>query len=99
MGVTGGRTVSEPLDSTETLDIDASNWVTSRAKLPQPMDGLRAANIDDRVLIFGGYYYEGDFSNAFYDDILEYVHNEDSIQAIGNMIQARASHAVSVVPV
>ena len=51
------------------------------------------------IIIAGGYYYDGDFSNAFYDDILEYVHNEDSIQAIGNMIQARASHAVSVVQV
>ena len=51
--VTGGFSGSEYLDSTETLDSDASSWVTSTAKLPQPMDGLRAANIDDRVLIFG----------------------------------------------
>jgi len=51
--VTGGHTGSVYLDSTETLATDASSWVTSTAKLPRPMDGLRAANIDDRVLIFG----------------------------------------------
>ena len=41
------------LDSTETFDSDLGNWVTSGAKMPRPMDGLRAANIDGRVLIFG----------------------------------------------
>ena len=41
------------LDSTETLTTDASSWVTTEAKLPVPIRGLRAANIDDRVLIFG----------------------------------------------
>ena len=51
--VMGGYTGSDELDSTETLDNDASSWVTSGAKLPRPMKGLRAANIDDRVLIFG----------------------------------------------
>ena len=51
--VIGGTTGSGYLDTMETLDTDASSWVTSRAKLPRPMWGLRAANIDDRVLIFG----------------------------------------------
>lgn len=49
--VTGGLPFN--LDSTETLATDGSSWVLSTAKLPQPMYGLRAANIDDRVLIFG----------------------------------------------
>ena len=31
------------------------------------------------------------------DDILEYIHNEDTIVSIGHMIQAREDHAVSVV--
>ena len=53
----GGHTGSEYLDITETLDTDASSWVTSGAKLPRPMNGLRAANIDGRVLIFGNYKY------------------------------------------
>ena len=53
--VTGGYTGSDYLDSTETLATDASSWVTSGAKLPRPMHGLRAANIDDLVLIFGNY--------------------------------------------
>ena len=51
--VTGGWPGSDILESTETLVSDASSWVTSGAKLPRPMRGLRAANIDDRVLIFG----------------------------------------------
>ena len=53
--VTGGWSQSEfdRLDTTETYDSNASSWVSSGAKLPRPMGGLRAANIDDRVLIFG----------------------------------------------
>ena len=43
----------DKLKSMETLATDASSWVTTGAKLPRPMDGLRAVNIDDRVLIFG----------------------------------------------
>merc|ERR1711971_1040605 len=67
--ITGGYyfSGSDFLDTTETLDTDASSWVTSGAKLPRPMYGLRAANIDDRVLIFGGY----DKWNEC-DDILEF---------------------------
>ena len=38
---------------TEIFDADVGSWVTSPAKLPRPMEGLRAVNIDDRVLIFG----------------------------------------------
>ena len=55
--VTGGHTTSVSLDTTETLATDASSWVLSTAKLPRPMQGLRAANIDDRVLIFGKLYF------------------------------------------
>ena len=53
--VMGGTTGSDNLDSIETLGSEGSSWVTSGAKLPKPMEGLRAANIDDRVLIFGDY--------------------------------------------
>ena len=53
--VTGGLDTSRNmLDSTETYD--GNGWVTSEAKLPRPMDEMRAANIDGRVLIFGNYY-------------------------------------------
>ena len=52
--VTGGYG-SDNLDTTETLDTDKSSWVASGAKLPRPMSGLRAANIDGRVLIFGNH--------------------------------------------
>ena len=40
-------------DTTETFDPMVGSWVSSDAKLPQPMDGLRAASINNRVLIFG----------------------------------------------
>ena len=52
--VTGGYG-SNLLDSMETLATDGGSWVTSGAKLPRPMSTLGAANIDDRVLIFGNY--------------------------------------------
>ena len=53
--VTGGMDTSFTyLDSTEIMiDTDQGSWVSSGAKLPRPMDGLRAANIDGRVLFFG----------------------------------------------
>ena len=41
------------LDSTEVFDPFLGSWATSRAKLPQPMSGVRAANINDHVLVFG----------------------------------------------
>ena len=52
--VTGGFTGSASLDTTETLASNQDTWATA-ATLPRPMIGLRAATIDDRVLIFGNY--------------------------------------------
>jgi len=89
--VTGGYTGSDRLDSTETFTSDEDSWTTTGAKLPQPMSGLRAANIDDRILIFGGR------DGRVYDDILEYNPNEDSMVVVGHLTQARGYHAVSVV--
>ena len=48
--VSGGYTGSDYLDSTEIYDL--GSW-RSWAKLPIPMRALRAANIDNRVLLFG----------------------------------------------
>lgn len=50
--VTGGWDGAEILDSTEMLDPSIGSWVNG-AKLPQPMSGLKAININDLVLIFG----------------------------------------------
>ena len=52
--VTGG-TGSDLFDTTETLDPMLGSWAASEAKLPRPMCNLRAANINNRVLIFGNY--------------------------------------------
>ena len=46
---------SDHLDTTETFTSDEDTWTTAGARLPRPMSGLRAAKIDDRVLIFGNY--------------------------------------------
>ena len=52
--VTGGFVENgDFLDSTEVYDPSVGTWVEAGAKLPRPMYGLRATNIDDRVLIFG----------------------------------------------
>ena len=53
--VTGGYGISNYLDSTETFDPLVGSWTASSAKLPRPMDGLRAANIIDSTLLFGNY--------------------------------------------
>ena len=50
--------ISTPLlDSTEVYDPSVGSWVITGAKLLRPMSDLRAVNIDDRVLIFGRFYY------------------------------------------
>ena len=52
--VTGGTQDGLTLtDSTEIYNIGIGSWNIAEAKLPRPMDGLRATNIDDMVLIFG----------------------------------------------
>ena len=91
------------------------SW-SAGAKLPQPMSGLKATNIKDRVLLFGngnrdlkhntadrtqgiiiagGEYYIG--GSTYYDNILEYDQEEDSLVTVGQMTQARAWHAITVV--
>ena len=104
--VTGGYT-----DTTETFAGDDGAWTTTGARLPRPMEGLRAATIDDRVLIFGNYtlfithkiyhrniLFAGGRDNSYYsDDILEYDPDKDSMIVVGRMSQDRGLHAVSVV--
>ena len=63
--VTGGYDdESDELDSTETLDPMLGRWTASGAKLPRPMSTLRAANINDRVLIFGNTIISNPFSKS-----------------------------------
>ena len=49
--VNGGN-LSGALDSTEIFDPSLGSW-RAGAALPHPMYNMRAANIDNRVLIFG----------------------------------------------
>lgn len=92
--VTGGWDGSQILDSTEVFDPSVGSW-TLGAKLPWPVSGMRAININDRVLIFGGENYIG--TSHYYDDILEYDPEEDSMVTVGHLTQTRAWHAISVV--
>ena len=50
--VIGGWDGSQALDSTEIFDPVLGSWAVG-AKLPQPIYGLQALNINDHVLIFG----------------------------------------------
>ena len=50
------------------------------------------------IIISGGYNYNNDGDNFYYDDILEYDPEEDTMTTVGHMIQARFWHAISVVP-
>ena len=51
--------------------------------------------VDRNITIAGGEYYIG--GSKYYDDILEYDPEEDSLVTVGQMGQARAWHAISVV--
>ena len=46
------------------------------------------------MIIAGGYY-----NSQYYDDVLKYYPEEDTILSVGHMLQARTWHAVSVVQV
>ena len=58
--MTGGYDGSY-LDSTEVYDLSVGSWVVADAKLPRPMDGMRAISIHNRVLIFGKLTFFRDF--------------------------------------
>merc|ERR1712179_734101 len=88
--VSGGYDGSYRLDSTEIFNPSLGSW-RAGAALPSPRDGLRAVNIDNRVLLFGG------SDGSHLDTILEYDINGDSYTQLGTMIHARERHAISVV--
>ena len=54
MLVTGGHSGSERLSTTELLVGTAPAWVFT-GELPSPRNGLRGANIDNKVLITGNF--------------------------------------------
>ena len=51
--------------------------------------------VDRKITIAGGEYYIG--GSTYYDDILEYDPEEDSLVTAGQMTRPRAWHAISVV--
>ena len=108
--VTGGSSDDVGyVDTTEVYDSNLGIWVTSGAKLPRPMVGLRATNIDGCVLIFGNYIFSfiitrsnrnifaGGMDDDYHDDILEFKPDDDAIVPLGHMTQVRGWHAISVV--
>ena len=109
--VGGGWTGFVRLDSTEIFDPRLGSW-RAGATLPCPMFGLRATNIDNRVLFFGndilysGWLYKvswyipagGNYNtDSRFDTILEYDITGESYTQVGTVIQARYRHAISVV--
>jgi len=85
--------------STELLVGTASAWVFTTGELPSPRWGLRGANIDNKILMTGGY--DGpnlsrpDNSNNS-DEILEFDPLTGQWELVGRMIQNRSNHAVTV---
>ena len=56
--MTGGQSDPDVLKTpiivtTEVYDSELGSWAFSGAKLPQPMNGVKATNIDGCVLIVG----------------------------------------------
>ena len=54
--VSGGDDGSYYLDSTEIFDPSLGSW-RAGAALPSPVYGLKATNIDNRVLLFGNLHF------------------------------------------
>ena len=53
MFIVGGGVARDFHDSMEVFDPSLGSWTTSGTKLPYLAAGLRATNINNRVLIFG----------------------------------------------
>ena len=51
--MTGGFDGWGYLDSAELYNSTVGSWAMAGARLPTAMDGLKATNIDDKILIFG----------------------------------------------
>ena len=82
--VTGGWDGSY-LESTEVYNPSVGSWTVKRARLPRPMAGLRAAYIEDQVLIFG----EGHFitdTNDNYNNIIFSGGSTDVLQDGSNSL-------------
>jgi len=77
--------------STELLVGTASAWVFA-GELPSPRSDLRGANIDNKILMTGGY--DG---SSVYDEILQFDPLSGQWKLVDRMIQARADHAVAVI--
>lgn len=90
--VTGGEGGCGILSSTELLEETATSWVLA-GELPTPRYGLRAANVDNRVLAIGGY------DEDYQADILEYEPGSGEWRKLDSMPEARYQPAVSVIPV
>ena len=108
--VTGGQFYSSGYhhltDATEIYEPTLRTWAI-RAKLPRAMQAVRATNINDRILIFGKYLtlkdnswdliLAGGYDGDYHDSIIEYDPGEDVMTPVGQMTEARAAHAISVV--
>merc|ERR1712110_756933 len=80
-----GSPYYEYLSSTELLVGTASAWVLT-GELPSPRETLRGANIDNKVVMTGGYYhYAG--SSTYFDEILEFDPLTGQWRLVDRMIQ------------
>jgi len=84
------------LDTTEVYSFRDNAW-TEAGKLPARMRGMRAATVNNRVLLFGGYNPWVGSDAWIRNDILEYDFETKKWKEIGTMQEARGDPAVSVV--
>jgi len=96
--VTGGYSGGTFFSSTELLQDGSSSWTYS-GDLPTPRFKLRGGNINNKVLMTGGYEYQ-----TYYTEILEFSPPTDPTnprtgqwKLVANMTRARSDHAVSVI--
>merc|ERR1712066_235474 len=91
--VTGGTYYDDnynDLSSTELLVENSAKWIYS-GELPTPRDGLRGANIDQRVIMTGG------VDGSYFDEILEFKTSTGTWSLVDRMMSVRYYHAVSVI--
>ncbi len=84
--VSGGYDGPNLLDSTEIFDPSLRSW-RAKAALPSPREGLKATNIDNRVLLFG---------NENFTDI-KYIGDDNSVILIYLQVVMMVMHLMKVI--
>jgi len=94
--VAGGDKDGGRLATTELFFPSTGKWRPG-GNLPRAMGGLRAAHLNQQVVVTGGYYEYNDEERNFRDEVLQYNPSHNTWSQIGSLKKKRAGHDITEV--